>query len=530
MFQRQRLARVARSNPDLKPKFDELQGVAAQLASVYLSHDNSSRAESRTGQFTALSERREQLESELAKSSDQFASFRNQTRITADDIGNSLPDNVALIDLISHQQFSVSAAGRLQASPALTAFVVRRDQPVLRISLPEAHRHVELIGTWRQHYGQGESGERAGRALRALLWEPLTAALDGVSTVLISPDGVTAQFPFAALPGRRPETWLIEDVAIVSIPVPQMLPSILRREANNQAEKQTILLAGDIDFETTVSKPATKGVAPQAANRSGSQSRSFDFSPLPGTAREIQAIERLFNTSGVPGRIVTMRESDATEQRFRELCAGSQLIHLATHGYFEQESGSLSQQQSVALDLWEVGASLQSRMQQRHPGLSCGLALAGANQGDETAKQSVVSPTSDGILSALEVAALDFSSTELAVLSACETGLGHLQVGEGVLGLQRAMQVAGARSTVTSLWKVDDHATQLLMVRFYDNLWNGKLGPLKSLREAQLAMLHYYSAQTDHLPRGASLDPLGRKERAASPRFWASFVLSGDWR
>ena len=75
------------------------------------------------------------------------------------------------------------------------------------------------------------------------------------------------------------------------------------------------------------------------------------------------------------------------------------------------------------------------------------------------------------------------------MLSACETGLGEVAGGEGLLGLQRAFQVAGARSVVASLWKVADEPTQNLMARFYENLWRKGLPPRAALREAQLYML-----------------------------------------
>jgi hypothetical protein len=79
---------------------------------------------------------------------------------------------------------------------------------------------------------------------------------------------------------------------------------------------------------------------------------------------------------------------------------------------------------------------------------------------------------------------------DLVVLSACETGLGNLESGQGVLGLQRAFQAAGARAVVASLWKVDDAATGVLMDRFYSNLWTRKLPTLEALRQAQLAVLN----------------------------------------
>src|SRR5512135_3798916 len=95
----------------------------------------------------------------------------------------------------------------------------------------------------------------------------------------------------------------------------------------------------------------------------------------------------------------------------------------------------------------------------------------------------------DGILTALEVAELDLSGVALAVLSACETGLGEVAGGEGLLGLQRAFQVAGAKLVVASLWSVGDEPTRVLMGRFYDNLWRKGLTPRAALREAQLYML-----------------------------------------
>src|SRR5439155_3692898 len=93
-----------------------------------------------------------------------------------------------------------------------------------------------------------------------------------------------------------------------------------------------------------------------------------------------------------------------------------------------------------------------------------------------------------GILTAEEVAGLDLRGTELVVLSACDTGLGKEAGGEGVLGLQRAFQGAGARALAASLWKVDDAATSVLMEEFYANLWRKKLPRLEALRQAQRAV------------------------------------------
>ncbi len=153
-------------------------------------------------------------------------------------------------------------------------------------------------------------------------------------------------------------------------------------------------------------------------------------------------------------------------------------------------------------------------------GLLSGLALAGANQPSDS--------DDDGILTADEVETLDLRGVEMAVLSACETGLGEIAGGEGVLGLQRAFQVAGARTTVTSLWKVDDVQTQVLMVRMYRNMVLGGMGTYEALREAQLWMLREGPRRDSRITTDATVP--ATKSNRSPPYYWAPFVLSGDWR
>lgn len=153
------------------------------------------------------------------------------------------------------------------------------------------------------------------------------------------------------------------------------------------------------------------------------------------------------------------------------------------------------------------------------PGLLSGLALAGANLNPEPERP-------DGILTASEVENLDLRCVQVAVLSACETGLGEVAGGEGLLGMQRAFQVAGAQTVVASLWQVSDTATRTLMERFYDNMIQKKMGTLELLREAQLWMLR--EGQQRGLVR---TDIPSEKDSTRTPPFyWAAFVLSGDWR
>ena len=141
-----------------------------------------------------------------------------------------------------------------------------------------------------------------------------------------------------------------------------------------------------------------------------------------------------------------------------------------------------------------------------------GVALSGANT-------RVAAGQDDGILTAVEVTGLDLERTELVVLSACETGLGHTAGGEGVLGLQCAFQIAGAKNVVASLWKVDDQATAALMRLFYHKLWADKKSPTVALRERNSG----FSTIQIRFPRwrpsaGRSSIILSNSRRAASDR------------
>jgi CHAT domain-containing protein len=158
------------------------------------------------------------------------------------------------------------------------------------------------------------------------------------------------------------------------------------------------------------------------------------------------------------------------------------------------------------------------------PGLLAGLALAGANETPATGRP-------DGLLTAFELQLTDLSGVELAVLSACETGLGESFSGEGLLSLQRSLHVAGVRTTVASLWAVSDGATAQLMARFYANLWERRMTKVEALREAQLWMLREATRATGDT-RGLVLDeyPEDQATGRLPPVYWAAFVLSGDWR
>jgi CHAT domain-containing protein len=257
----------------------------------------------------------------------------------------------------------------------------------------------------------------------------------------------------------------------------------------------------------------------------------------------VALIEKLYHQDFGAKGIEVLQGERATKLAVLAQAGRCRYLHLATHGFFVQEKlpPPATQAQRGAERFGEMLAGLPSA--DLHAGLLCGLALAGANQAGKAGDSAAAGDLGDnGILTAEEIGTQNLDGVQLVMLSACETGLGKAAGGEGLLGLQRSFQAAGARSVVASLWQVPDEETKTLMGEFYTNLWQKKMSPLESLRQAQLAMLLNYDVQAGRLrapdfsqagslPTGTptrkpSAHPRGR----LSPQYWAAFVLSGDWR
>jgi CHAT domain-containing protein len=182
----------------------------------------------------------------------------------------------------------------------------------------------------------------------------------------------------------------------------------------------------------------------------------------------------------------------AVEGRLKD-CRSPGILHLATHGFFladqpRDPNQNLHDPGTLPASA-DGGAGRLFRARLENPLLRSRLALAGVNtwlrQGSPPAEAE------DGLLTAEDVTGLDLLDTELVVLSACETGLGEVHVGEGVFGLRRAFVLAGAQTLVMSLWKVPDRQTQELMEQFYQRLLAGQ-PRAEALRQAQLAVKAHY--------------------------------------
>ncbi len=232
--------------------------------------------------------------------------------------------------------------------------------------------------------------------------------------------------------------------------------------------------------------------------------------PLPGTRDEILLIQDLTRSvMNWEADLVSLTGSDASENQVRSHLPGKRYVHIGTHGFFEPE-----QLPSLRAEAIAAGAETQGGFNQqldavdRMPGLLSGLVLAGANAERKLGSE-------DGYLTAEEISYLDLTHCDLAVLSACESALGSSRSGEGLISLRRALRIAGARSVISTLWKVGDPQTSRLVRDFYFNYWSRGMGKLEALHQAKLFML-----------RRNRLEFQGD----ARPVDWGALILSGDWR
>lgn len=283
-------------------------------------------------------------------------------------------------------------------------------------------------------------------------WKPVAEKLSAYEKAFVSADGVYHLLNLNTLFNLETDQYLINefDFEIVGNTSELLDRSMQKREIDNA------VLFGFPNFNTTPDNE----VEDELRTTVFREIFSSGVSDLPQTRVEINNIETMMASSGI--ETDTFLEDEAHEEQLKGI-DGASILHVATHGFFEESS------EDVIND---------------DPLTHSGLLLANI-------KESVSMDEENGIITAKEVAQLDLSGSRLVVLSACETGKGKVVNGEGVYGLQRAFQVAGADNVIISLWKVDDTATQLLMTYFYE-VYLDSLDPRAALWQAQIRLQQDY--------------------------------------
>jgi CHAT domain-containing protein len=419
--------------------------------------------------------------------------IRNDKRTSAvqlEELRHSLPPHSALISYVVYKAVAVEKVDPARSTtPMYMAFVLRPDTDSVQVfNLGEVKPADALVNKMRtsadneaRSSGQGSlRNERlyreAGEELRKLIWDPLADATKDAKLLLVVPDGLLNIVPFSALPDG--EGYLVERG-----PVIHMLTSERDLLAEESTEKKTglLVLGGPtFDLNTTVQTAANAPAPLRGDSISCDDFQKMNFQQLPGAAEEAQDLSKAWKQWNGKETLSLLTGPDATRDHFLARSEHNRMLHIATHAFI-----------------------LNRTCGNGNPLLHSGLVFAGANQDRQ-----------GSILTAQQIASLDLNGVDWAVLSACNTGNGVLADGEGVLGLERAFRVAGARSVVMTLWPVDDSVTRQYMSQLYQNRFS---------QHASTADAAWSAARS-------LLQSLRASHQSTHPWYWAGFVAAGDWR
>jgi len=360
-------------------------------------------------------------------------------------------------------------------------------------------RHIDRVAAGRRFPSTQDRQEynRIVSKLSEKVISPLLRKSKQPTRLIISPDASLGLVSFGGLLGEEGK-YLLEMSTISYL---STLRDLQHREDDRVGTG--LLVLGNPDYDATaerrltaISSDSESALTPNSwwaaeRHRGGCLTPGNIHEPgLPGTQTEVETVAESFKRETEESAI-ELTGSRASEDAFKRLAPGKRILHLATHGFYSSPSCN--------------GGSGRVAQSYQNPLLSSGLLLAGCNQ---LGKNRDTLGLDDGVLSALEVSALNLSGVQLVVLSACESGIGELMTGEGIWGLRRAFQLAGAHTVVSTLWPIDDRISADMMGSIYGHSIRNI--PV-TLREAQLEQL--------------------RKLRKAGfpdhPFLWAGFVVQG---
>jgi CHAT domain-containing protein/Tfp pilus assembly protein PilF len=475
--------------PENQQFIDELATVRTQLATLIYNKPENIPDEQYRQQVANLREKSEQLEAELSRRSAEFRTFSQAVTIEA--VQQLIPDDAALVEFILYRPFDIKA--RQQGKPHYAAYILKSSGEPQWVNLGEAEP-IERAAFFRFNLalkdkqdasqGNSEKVKQTGRKLDELLMQPIREKLGNVNHIILSPDSNFNLIPFAALVDEN-NRYLIETYKITYLTTGR---DLIRLQLE-YSHKQPPVIVANPDYDKP-GEPTTVAVSNTRGMNQLSRGVEMSFGALPGTDEEAEVIAPLLSD------VMLLTQSQATENAVKQLQAPN-ILHIATHGFFLKNLPRVEPDNSFGF----ISENSQKNTPiPENPLIRSGLALAGFNPRK--------SGEDDGVLTALEVANLKLRGTKLVVLSACETGLGSIENGEGVYGLRRAFTLAGAESQLMSLWKVNDEGTKDLMIKYYQRLLQNE-GRSDALRQVQLEMLN--SSQYQH------------------PYYWAAFIPVGDW-
>jgi CHAT domain-containing protein len=406
--------------------------------------------------LAALEKEANTSERSLSQRSSDFAKGYSVEQIHFENVSAQLQDNEAVLEIIRVRSFDKDFTD--ESRYMALALTKGSTQPTMVV----LENGNQLETRYAKFYKNAIQQKITDEYSYAQYWSRLEPLLVGKKTIYISPDGVYNQINVNTLKKLEGDYILnLFDVIVIG----NSKDLIALTSKKTQSQKKDAFVLGFPDY-------------------------GGNAVTLPGTKVEIDGINKILTASGY--KVAKYEQKEATEASVK-MIKGTSLIHIATHGYF------LNDTDLKGNDAMGVNADNAKN----NPLLRSGLLLAGVQSSADKSNSDLQS-NDNGVLTAYEAMNLSLEGTDLIILSACETGLGEVRAGEGVYGLQRAFLVAGAKAMVMSLWKVDDAATQALMTNFYTNLAKGG-NKAKAFKAAQLQLMTKYK----------------------DPYYWGAFVMVG---
>jgi CHAT domain-containing protein len=465
---------------DLRRRWGEVENELEKIHTALASPEGSNPAASNV----SLEERRTELELQKAE---LLAELRES--------------HGDLYDLTLSSPLEVEAIQSQALGPqqALVEYVVGKDRSSVFVVTSEGLHYrnlplgrdaiVEMMQGWSPVFGREDSTSRSAatrifspdladfsippaQALYEGLLAPIEHWIEAGTELIIVPDDILFYVPFEALvvESRGQHRYAFNDATFLlekySVSYASAASLLVPGPREAQSAPRMLLALGNPEFGEEPEDGRELDVFDTAASYASTVFRGDRLIPLPNSEEEVRSIAEV--VGGSSNQVLVGR--DATEDAFKALAGDYRILHFATHFLTDDRQ------------------PLYSRL---------ALATGRESQGD-------------GSLQVYELFNTRLRA-DLVVLSACNTGLGRLQKGEGLMGASRAFLNAGVPSMVVSLWSVEDEATATIMERFYRHLKDG-LNKRAALRQAKL----------DYLETA--------REEKKDPFYWAPFILIGDWQ
>ena len=462
-----------------------------QISKLHSSTDSKKRAGLDSLVFKA-----DQMEKELSRRSGNYSHGEEKRKANWQDVQKALRPGEAVVEMIRYQKYGFISEEADSSDPgrpvyrqngitdtihyAALILVWNSAQPQLVL----LRNGNDLESKWFSYYRNSVRLRQKDAESYRQFWQPISKKLKGIKKVWFSADGIYHKINLNTLQNPASGKSLMDEMDISLLGSGKdLLAANISESTNNLA----CLLGNPAFSEGNVNSAGSTRSAPDDFDYNARPDPSIEISSLPGTQDEIENVAGILEKKG--WEIQKYTGKDALEERIKDMFK-PRLLVFATHGIFQQQV---------------KGGDAAMR--------NSGMLLSGAVQ---TLREGNNGEGEDGILTAYEAMNLNLDNTELVVLSACETGLGEIENGEGVYGLQRAFQVAGARNLIMSLWKVDDAVTKDLMLAFFLN-WLGE-----GAGESQFAR-----SGSENIRNAFRKAQLEIRQKHPEPYYWGGFVLLG---